>query len=60
MEFRRLTDVSEVPTASVLMDMHHHRHPDGRGKDTIETSVNFYDTTRHNIPEDGHLKRASP
>jgi hypothetical protein len=23
---------------------------------TSETSVNFYQTTQHNIPEDGHLR----
>jgi hypothetical protein len=24
---------------------------------TSETSVNFYETTRRNIPEDGHIRR---
>jgi hypothetical protein len=35
-----LTDVSEVLTAAII---------------TSETLVNFYETTRRNIPEDSHL-----
>jgi hypothetical protein len=44
-----LTNVSEVLAASVIKAMM-------EAARTSETSVNFYQTTRHNTPEDGsHL-----
>jgi hypothetical protein len=43
----KLTDVSEVLTASMITLM--------MAVSTFETSVNFYQTTRCNIPEDSHL-----
>jgi hypothetical protein len=49
----KFTDVSEVLAASIIgniialiMD----------AAMTSETSANFYQTTRRNIPEDGHLR----
>jgi hypothetical protein len=33
-----------------------HRPDDGGSKHTSETSVNFYQTTRRNNPEDSHLQ----
>jgi hypothetical protein len=47
-----LTDVSEVVIVSIialLMD----------GASTSETSVHFCETTRRNIPEDGHFQSDS-
>jgi hypothetical protein len=44
----RLVDVSEVLTASIIALM----LPDS----TTDTSVNFYQTTRRNSPEDSHLQ----
>jgi hypothetical protein len=41
----KLTDVSEVLAASLMME----------AGSISETSVNFCDTTRRNIPEDRHL-----
>jgi hypothetical protein len=43
------TEVSEVFTASI------NRAPMMESVSTSETSVNFYQTTRRNIPEDRHL-----
>jgi hypothetical protein len=43
----KFTDVSEVLAASVIQ----HSPVD---KGTSETSVNFYQTTRRNNPEDSH------
>jgi hypothetical protein len=42
-----VTDVSEVLAASIIRVM--------EAASTSENSVNFYQTTRHNIPEDCHL-----
>jgi hypothetical protein len=44
------TDVSEVLTASII------RAIMMEAASTYETSVNFYQTTRRNIPEDGHFQ----
>jgi hypothetical protein len=33
-----------------------HHGPDDGGRRTSETSVNFYQTTRRNNPEDSHLQ----
>jgi hypothetical protein len=43
-----LTDVSEVLIASVIALMM-------EAVSTSQTSANFYQTTRRNIPEDSHL-----
>jgi hypothetical protein len=48
----KLTDVSEVLTASISPDM--------EAVSTFETSVNFYKTARRNIPEDSHLQVVLP
>jgi hypothetical protein len=40
------TDISEVP--ALMME----------ASSTSETSVNLYQTTQHNIPEDSHLQSA--
>jgi hypothetical protein len=47
----KFADVSEVLSASV---MRIHR-PDDGGSKASETLVNFYQTTRRNIPENSHL-----
>jgi hypothetical protein len=41
-----MSDVSEVLVASITLMM--------EAVSTSETSVNFYQTTRSNIPEDSH------
>jgi hypothetical protein len=46
----KMTDVSELLTASVLMM---------KTVSTSETSVNIYQTTRCNMPEDSHLHEIS-
>jgi hypothetical protein len=43
-----LTDVSEVPTASIALMM--------EAVETSETAINFYQTTRRSIPENNHLQ----
>jgi hypothetical protein len=43
-----LTDVSEELAASISRAMM-------EAESTSETSVNFYQTTRRNIPQDSHL-----
>jgi hypothetical protein len=45
-----LTDVSEVLAASIIRAI-----LVKEAASTSETSVNFYQTTRRNIPEGGHL-----
>jgi hypothetical protein len=45
---QKLADVSEVPIASIIRAMM-------KAVSTSETSANFYETTRRNIPEGGHL-----
>jgi hypothetical protein len=42
-----MTDVSEMVTASIIEEL--------EAVSTSETSVNIYQTTRRNIPEDSHL-----
>jgi hypothetical protein len=49
----KLTDVSEVLTASIIRALMM------EAVSTSEMSVNFYETTWHNIPEDGRLLTAS-
>jgi hypothetical protein len=44
----KFTDVSEVLVASIIRAMM-------EAASTSETSVNFYQTTRRNNPEDSHL-----
>jgi hypothetical protein len=44
-----VTDVSEVLTTSIIIVLMM------EAVSTSKTSVNFYDTTRRNIPEDSHL-----
>jgi hypothetical protein len=44
----KLTDVSEVHIGPVIRAMM-------EAACTSETSVNFYQTTRHNTPDDNHL-----
>jgi hypothetical protein len=44
----KLTDVSEVLTASIMRAMM-------VAVSTSETSVNFYETARRNIPEHSHI-----
>jgi hypothetical protein len=41
-----------VLTAAIIRAVNTHRPDDGG---TSETLVNFYQTTRRNIPEDSHL-----
>jgi hypothetical protein len=45
----KFTDVSEVFAASIIIALMM------EAASTSETSVNFYQTTRRNIPEDNHL-----
>jgi hypothetical protein len=45
----KFTDVSEVLIASIVIALMM------EAVNTSETSVNFYQTTQHNIPEDSHL-----
>jgi hypothetical protein len=45
----KFTDVSEVLTASIIRAM------TIEAASSCETSVNFYQTTQRNIPEDNHL-----
>jgi hypothetical protein len=47
-----VTDVSEVLTASIIRVM---MASDDGGSNISETSVNFYETTWCNIPEDSKL-----
>jgi hypothetical protein len=47
--WKKFTDVSEALTASITRTMKIET------ANTPETSVNFYQTTRRNIPEDSHL-----
>lgn len=44
-----LVDVSEMPTASITKAMM-------KALSTSETSVNFYQATRRNVPKDNHLQ----
>jgi hypothetical protein len=44
-----VTDVSEVLAASIIRAVSH--HSDGEAACISEMSVNFYQTTRRNIPE---------
>jgi hypothetical protein len=46
--WQKFTNVSEVLAASIIALMM-------EAARTSETSVNFYHTTRRNIPEDSHL-----
>jgi hypothetical protein len=50
--WQKFTDVSEVLTASIALMM--------EAVSTSETSVSFYQTTRRNIPEDGHQLNTIP
>jgi hypothetical protein len=52
-DWKRLTDVSDVLTASIIKAMRIMQ-----AVNTSETSVNFYQTTWNNIPETGHLHLA--
>jgi hypothetical protein len=45
----KFTDVSEVLAASIIRAM-------SEAASTCETTVNIYQTTWHNNPEDGHLQ----
>jgi hypothetical protein len=45
----KFTYVSEMLAASIMRPMM-------EAASTSETSVNFYKTTQHNIPEDSHLQ----
>jgi hypothetical protein len=45
---QKLNDVSEVVTASIIRAMM-------EAVSTSDVSVNFYETTRLNFPEDSHL-----
>jgi hypothetical protein len=46
--WQKLADISEVLATSIIALMM-------EAESTFETSVNFYRTTRSNIPEDSHL-----
>jgi hypothetical protein len=46
--WKKFTDVSEMLVASIIRKMM-------EATSTSETSVNFYQTIRRNIPEDSHL-----
>jgi hypothetical protein len=50
---KKYADVSEVLTASIIRTIAMNL---GAGR-TTETSVNFYETTRRNIPEGPDLQR---
>jgi hypothetical protein len=47
----KFSDVSEVLAASVIRATHRET------ASSSETSVNFYQATRHNNPEDSHLQK---
>jgi hypothetical protein len=47
-DFQKLTDISEVPAASIIALK-------VEAVSTSVTSVNFYQTTQCSIPEDNHL-----
>jgi hypothetical protein len=47
--WQKFTDVLVVLTASIIIALMM------EAVSTSETSVNFYQTTRRNIPEDSHL-----
>jgi hypothetical protein len=48
---QKLMDISEVLAASIIKAIVHIME----SVSTSETSVNFCETPRHNIPEHGHL-----
>jgi hypothetical protein len=48
-------DVAKLLAVSIIRAM----RPDDGGASTSATSVNFYQTTGRNIPEDSHLLRKS-
>jgi hypothetical protein len=50
-----LIDVLQLLTASIIIFIDLMME----AVSTSETSVNFYETTRHNIPEDSHLHAAN-
>jgi hypothetical protein len=56
---RSLTDVSEVLAASMSRTMKVMVALMMEAASTTEMSVNFYQTTRRNIPEDSHLHTRS-
>jgi hypothetical protein len=54
----KFTDVSEVLTASIIRAIQDDRSDEG-GSKNLWNVVNFYESTRRNIPEDSLLLLAS-
>jgi hypothetical protein len=45
----------DIRLSSICKRIHFHLSHDDEAVSTSETSVNFYETTRRNIPEDNHV-----